>query len=227
MIYIASDIHIPNDIQKINARSFSERFNVSETDTLIICGDFGGVWAGGGTEKYWLDWFFRKPFATLFIDGNHENHCRLATEFPEVDYCGGRVHRIRENVFHLMRGYVFELEGKRVFAMGGAASHDKAYRAEGVNWWPEELPGKMEYDRARESLERCGWEVDYVITHCAPEAIQRKHFPGYEENELTLFLQEVSQQLSYRHWYFGHYHTDRQIDERHTCLFDKVIPLPD
>ena len=28
-------------------------------------------------EKYWLDWLDKKPFTTLFIDGNHENHDRL------------------------------------------------------------------------------------------------------------------------------------------------------
>lgn len=227
MIYLASDTHIPVDVQKINTRSFSERFHVTETDTLIVCGDFGGVWAGDGTEKYWLNWFSNKPFTTLFIDGNHENHRRLAAEFPEVDFCGGRAHKIRENVFHLMRGYVFELEGNRIFAMGGAASHDKDHRTEGINWWPEELPSAEEYDCARESLERCGWNVDYVVTHCAPEEIQQKCFPGYEPNELTAFLQEVSQRLTYRHWYFGHYHADNRIDERHTCLYDAVIPLMD
>lgn len=225
MIYITSDIHIPIDVGKISTRAFTRRFHVSPSDTLIICGDFSGVWAGDGTEKYWLEWLSKKPFTTLFIDGNHENHRRLATEFPVVDFCGGRAHRIRENVFHLMRGYMFELEGYLVFAMGGAASHDRACRTEGVNWWPEELPSAEEYARARESLDGCGWKVDYVITHCAPESIQQECFLGYEANELTAFLQEISQRLSYRRWYFGHYHTDRRMDDRHTCLFDAVIPL--
>ena len=227
MIYITSDIHIPEDVKKINTRFFSRRLHVSESDTLLICGDFGGVWDGDSAEKHWLDWLAEKPFTTLFIDGNHENHKRLATEFPEIDFRGGRAHRIQENVLHLMRGYVFELEGNRIFAMGGAASHDKAYRREGVNWWPEELPSEEEYIRATDSLSRCGWKVDYVITHCAPENIQQEHFPGYPPNALTGFLQEISQKLAYRHWYFGHYHVDRQIDDRHTCLFNAVIPLDD
>jgi len=225
MIYITSDLHIPEDIKKINTRSFARRLHVSDADTLLVCGDFGGIWNGDSAEKHWLDWLEDKPFTTLFIDGNHENHRRLSDEFPEIDFCGGRAHRIRNNIFHLMRGYVFELEGNRIFAMGGALSHDRVHRTEGVNWWPEELPSKEEYIRARASLEQVQWEVDYVMTHCAPDCIQQKHFPGYQPNELTAFLEEVAQKLAYRHWYFGHYHSDCQIDARHTCLFNAVIPL--
>ena len=98
MIYITSDIHIPIDVKKIGSKAFSARLSVTEEDTLIICGDFGGVWSGDNTEKYWLDWLAKKPFTTVFIDGNHENHRSLAEEFPEVDFCGGRAHRIRKNV---------------------------------------------------------------------------------------------------------------------------------
>ena len=30
---------------------------------------------------------------------------------------------------------------------------------------------------------------------------------------------------SYKHWYFGHYHLDEDTDEKHTCVFDKMICL--
>lgn len=44
---------------------------------------------------------------------------RLKNEFPVVDFHGGKAHKIRENVYHLMRGYVFDLCGKKFFAFGG------------------------------------------------------------------------------------------------------------
>ena len=40
------------------------------------------------------------------------------------EWNGGKIHRIRSHVLHLMRGQIFELEGYRFFTMGGARSHD-------------------------------------------------------------------------------------------------------
>lgn len=225
LIYITSDTHLPHDIHKLNRKKFGQRVEAKEGDVLLICGDFGGVWAGDGTERYWLDWFSNKPYTTLFIDGNHENHQRLHNDFPEVDYGGGKAHRITDKLFHLMRGYVYEIQGQRFFCMGGAESHDKAYRTEGLNWWPEEMPSIEEYRRAEDQLEACGWQVDYVLSHCAPDDIQREFFPSYPENELTNFLQTISQKLSFKHWYFGHYHKDTAIWDRYTCLYDSVTSI--
>ena len=89
-------------------------------------------------------------------------------ELPETEWCGGRVHIVRPNILHLMRGEVFDIDGTTVLAMGGAASHDREWREEGKSWWPEEMPNAAEMDRCRRSLDRAGWNVDYVVTHEAP-----------------------------------------------------------
>lgn len=34
-----------------------------------------------------------------------------------------------------------------------------------------------------------------------------------------------SQELHYKHWYFGHYHRDCQPDERHTLVYYAILPL--
>ncbi len=73
MIYITGDTHIPADIQKLSAKRFSEQKEMTKSDYVIICGDFGGVWDGSNEEKYWIKWLKSKNFTTLFIDGNHEN----------------------------------------------------------------------------------------------------------------------------------------------------------
>lgn len=124
MIYVTGDIH--GDPRRLNAECFPEQMEMTREDFVIILGDFGLVWNHSETkqEKYWLDWLNSKPFTTLFIDGNHENHQRLNTAFEEIDFHRGKAHKIRENVYHLMRGYVFELCGKKIFAFGGASSHD-------------------------------------------------------------------------------------------------------
>ena len=43
-------------------------------------------------------------------------------------------------------------------------------------------------------------------------------------DRLTDFLDELEDALEYRHWYYGHYHVDRDTDARHTALYNEVVP---
>lgn len=45
-------------------------------------------------------------------------------EMPIEYWNGGKIHRVRPSVIHLMRGQVFNLQGKMFFTFGGASSHD-------------------------------------------------------------------------------------------------------
>ena len=110
--------------------------------------------------------------------------------------------------------------------MGGAQSHDIAYRREGISWWPEELPSKEEYTEAVKNLDAHDNAVDYILTHCAPDSVQREINPYDEYNELTGFLEAVKNEVRYKHWYFGHYHRDGWTDGKHTCVYNQIIKLP-
>ena len=55
---------------------------------------------------------FPKAVYHVFIDGNHENYDRLSA-YPVTEWRGGKVHRIADNILHLMRGQVFEIDGVR------------------------------------------------------------------------------------------------------------------
>ncbi len=224
MIYITGDTHIPIDIQKLSSKLFPEQKKMTKGDYVIICGDFGGLWDGGNEEKYWVKWLKDKNFTTLFVDGNHENFS-LLNSLPVMDFAGGKVHRVEEGVYHLMRGEIYNLEGKNFFTFGGAASHDRAYRTEGKNWWSEELPSTAEYEYGLENLKSHNFFVDYIITHCAPADVQNMIAAHYKQSELTAFLQEIKAKTTYTHWYFGHYHRDIALDEKHTVVFEKKILL--
>ena len=102
MIYVTGDCH--GDFRRFSSDNFPEQREMTREDYVIVCGDFG-LWQDTKDERYWLDWLSRKPFTLLFVDGNHENFDRLySNEFEVCDFCGGKVHKIRENVLHLMRG---------------------------------------------------------------------------------------------------------------------------
>ncbi len=225
MIYVTGDTHIPIDLGKLNMKNFPVQKGLREDDYLIICGDFGGVWDGGSEEKYWLKWLNSKNFTTLFVDGNHENFQALEENYQIEQFCGGKIHRIQSNIIHLMRGQVYALEGRRFFTMGGADSHDKEHRKEGKTWWAQEMPSQLEYQEAEDNLSKQNWDVDFVITHCAPETIQQHIGDDYSENDLTHFLEQIKNKLSYEKWFFGHYHVDKQVDFKHICLFNKILRI--
>lgn len=221
MIYITGDTHIPIDVGKLSSKRFPEQKELTNTDFLIICGDFGGVWCGDNEELYWRKWFDNKNFTTLFIDGNHENHDMLE-EYPEIDFFGGKAHKISNRIYHLMRGQIYDIDGKKIFTFGGASSHDKDLRKEGKNWWSRELPSEDEIKTAIKNLTDTNWKVDIVITHCAPSTVQRSIKPSYDENILTDFLDSVKEKLIFEKWYFGHYHIDKQIDEKLFAVFNSI-----
>ena len=165
MIYITGDTH--GGFQRFGNKYFPPQKHMSREDYVIITGDFGGLWDGGPKDWYWLDWLSGKPFTTLFVDGNHENF-DLLNALPEKEWHGGRVHEVRENILHLMRGQVFTFGGLTWFTMGGASSHDirdgildpkepdfeqrywllrrmrAMFRVKGVSWWAEEMPNSQE-----------------------------------------------------------------------------------
>ena len=224
MIYITGDTHIPIDITKLSSKRFPQQKKMTEKDYLIICGDFGGIFNGDNEEKYWLKWLSDKKFTTLFIDGNHENF-DLLSSFPEIEYHGGKAHKISDKIYHLMRGQVFEIDGKKIFTLGGAGSHDKEYRIEGKNWWKAELPSDEEYKTAICNLNKSDNNVDIIITHCAPTSIQKEVDEKYDINKLTDFLEDLKNSIAYSKWFFGHYHMDYEVDEKHIAIFERVILL--
>ncbi len=249
MIYITGDCH--GDFRRFNRECFPEQKEMNREDTVIILGDFGGVWDYRGensNERYWLDWLEKKPYTTIFVDGNHENHVRLA-EYPVREWKGGLVHEIRPHVLHLMRGEVFLLEGLKIFAFGGASSHDirdgildpvedarlikkwsrmpfKMFRVNGVSWWKEELPSEEEMRRGKENLKKHDNQVDYIISHSPSASVAAMMgFGTQKQDVLTEYLEEIRQSIPYRRHFCGHLHMDRQVNEKDILLYEQIVRI--
>lgn len=142
---------------------------------------------------------------------------------------GGKVHRINDSVLHLMRGQIFQLGAYKVFTFGGARSTDVDYRKEHISWWKEEMPGKEEYDEGMENLAKCGWEVDYVITHtCSVGTLNLlRTLADYRDeiNEINEFFSCLEEKLQFKHWYFGHFHWDFKVLDKQTLLYNRVLEI--
>ena len=246
MIYITGDTH--SDFSRFTEENFPIQSEMTKDDYIIICGDFGGVWTSeeeSSREKDALDWLDNKSFTTLFVDGNHENYTRLYN-YPIEEWKGGKVHKIRDSVLHLMRGEIFDIDNKRIFAFGGARSHDiqdgilnldeeekiYEYRKRGAyfrirdfSWWDLELPTNQEMENGIENLEKINYKVDYIISHCCPTSIQALINSTYKRDILTDYLQQISEKCTFKRWYFGHYHDYRQVNSQFTLLYENIVPL--
>lgn len=246
MIYITGDTH--SDFSRFTEENFLIQSEMTKDDYIIICGDFGGVWTfeeDSRREKEALDWLNNKSFTTLFVDGNHENYTRLYN-YPIEEWKGGKVHKIRDSVLHLMRGEIFDIDNKRIFAFGGARSHDiqdgilnldeeekiYEYRKRGAYfrirdflWWDLELPTNQEMENGIENLEKINYKVDYIISHCCPTSIQALINSTYKRDILTDYLQQISEKCTFKRWYFGHYHDYKQVNSQFTLLYENIVPL--
>ena len=246
MIYITGDTH--SNFLRFTEEKFPIQTEMTKDDYIIICGDFGGVWTfeeESRREKEALDWLNNKNFTTLFVDGNHENYTRLYN-YPIEEWKGGKVHKIRDSVLHLMRGEIFDVDNKKIFAFGGAKSHDIQdgilnldeeekiydYRKRGAyfrirdfSWWDLELPTSQEMENGIENLEKINYKVDYIISHCCPTSIQALINSTYKRDILTDYLQQISEKCTFKKWYFGHYHDYKQVTSQFTLLYENIVPL--
>ena len=200
--------------------------NWSEDDYLIICGDFGFVFLDSYVERSYLDYMEQKPYTILFCDGNHENF-PLLNSYPEEEWHGGRVHRIRDNVFHLMRGQIFTIDGLKIFTMGGGESPDLDYRIEEKTWLKEETPSKAELLEAANNLENVNCKVDVILTH-EPSGII-KDFLKLGDNEpihvtsLNAYFDELSKCAEFDRWFFGSLHLDKYISNSYIGVHKALV----
>ena len=251
MIYITGDTH-GDWMTRLKVDSFPEQKEMTKDDYVIICGDFG-IWDNSNREKYNLDWLEDKPFTTLFVSGNHENY-DILDNLEVKEWHGGKVNFVRPSVIHLMRGQIFQIEGKVFFTFGGASSHDISdgilelddpdfkkkkrkldmlpfalYRIHHVSWWERELPSEEEMDEGLANLKKHDNKVDYIITHSPYSSLLEQMFGGsgsYQKDCLTDYLQKIKETVEYKHFFFGHMHINETFSwERSTCLYEQIIRI--
>lgn len=116
-LYVTGDIH--REKERLTDSVYGIAGVLRPGDAVIICGDFQFLFDGEPQEEEEiLDELAALPYGIWFCDGNHENFRKL-NAYPQERWNGVRIHRIRPNIVHLMRGQVYELCGRTFFVMGG------------------------------------------------------------------------------------------------------------
>lgn len=223
MIYVTGDMH--GCLERLYDREFRK---LKKGDILIVCGDFGYIFDGSKTQKQVVDFLSKRKFVTAFVEGTHDDMDTINRSRVTV-WKGGKVHRIKGNLLHLLRGQIFDIDGNRYFTFGGGESTDKDMRVAQGFWWRQEEPTPDEMADGARVLDEVGCSVDYIITHEPPSlvksAILLRRGDNDNINKLNGYFEEIGKSCTYKHWYFGSLHEDRVITEHHTCVFKKLLPI--
>ena len=225
--WITGDCHGDHDGKKLGTDKFPEGTLCDRSDVIAVTGDFGYWWNSSKSDHYWRKWLAQKKYTIVFVDGNHENFPMMERSEQVVKF-GNTCNQLLDNVFWLRRGKVYEINGVKCFAFGGAMSTDKAHRTTYIDWWPEEQPSHAEFYAAEEELDKHNWDVDIVITHTAPLKIARELYvfrAGNEEQDPTEHMfSSFYERLKFKKWYFGHFHVDQRMpsDHRMVCCYNEI-----
>jgi len=245
-IFITGDTHggqssrtqPKGDMAKLNSKLWPEGKTLTRDDYLIVAGDFGIPWFSSEyhkqfrKEEHWRKWLIKKPWTTLFIDGNHENHDMLA-QLPQVDMFGSKVGKVCDHLYHLKRGEIYIINDKKFFTFGGAESTDKEGRSEGIDWWRQEVPSVAEMDHGLGVLERHNNEVDFIISHNCPRSVSNEFIRQHNAEGLYYvkindpvgkYLEHIVSFVKFKKLFYGHWHEDWEYG-KYRVLYQNVVEI--
>jgi len=211
MIYLMSDPHGGE-----YTTALDEYLSVcTSDDILIILGDLGINFGHNGETEAFTQKFLSLKENIIFIEGNHDNHPYF-NSLPEAERYGDRVNVLTENIVRLKRGGIFEICGKTFFVMGGCESSAK-WKDMGLLYEGED-PTAEEIAHGIENLKAHGNKVDYILTHKYSPA---QHRPKGEYGPLSLYglMDHIDENVEFTHWYAGHWHLDKVVDEKHDYVY--------
>lgn len=220
--FITGDVH-----GEIEDLAFAARV-LDKEDTLIVLGDFGFIWRLDTQDvmEELAEIAKRCPCQIAFVDGNHENFNKIEELEVVQDWNNGKVGLLPYGIIHLLRGEVYELNNEKVAVIGGANSVDKWGRSENVSWWSQEEVTAADAEKLIKNTE--GLENVIILSHDAPAILinQLKLMNGINTMENISVsqnnLQTVYENVNFKKWNFGHWHIDKELDERFECFYHNI-----
>lgn len=201
---------------------FCRVMETKKTDTMIILGDVGFNYYGGGKDARAKAYASRFPIELFCIHGNHENRPQHIASYAEREYHGGKVlfEEAYPNLLFAIDGEVYDFDGYACIVIGGAYSVDKFYRLDhGYNWWADEQPCEEIRAKVEAVLAARGNQIDVVLSHTCPRRYEPVETFLAVVDQSTVdrstedWLGKIEARLSYRKWYCGHFHTRKRIDK--------------
>ena len=219
MIYVTGDLH--GEIGRFKHRKIKR---LKKGDTLIICGDFGFVYDEDKKEEKALKWLSKRKYNILFVDGAHDR-VELLEKYEPCDFGGATARRINDKVYMLLRGNVYTIEDKKIFAFGSGLSESYNIVSDIMSSDAGSLPTKEETENGIKNLASVDNTVDYIVSYDAP--ISAKTYIGETTNNngLNGYLEGIYKLANFKCWYFGRYHKDKAVTRLFKAMYEDVVPM--
>lgn len=222
-IYLTGDTHA--NVRRLLIIDDSE---MTKDDIVIVLGDFGVIWEKDSqmTDTV-LELLSEKNFTLAFLDGNHENFPEIARLEKETYWNGGKIGLLPYGIIHLLRGEIYNINGRIIGVCGGANSIDLWHRTEGISWWREEEITDNDIDNFMAAANKYNNKIDMMLSHDAPASMIPiiKLYSGVNDGDISdsqIQLEKINQEINIDKWYFGHWHIDKVIDDKFECLYKKI-----
>ena len=232
MVYITGDIH--GEVHRVS--EMITKHEITPNDIIVILGDVGMNYYGNKNgDRHSKKKLNSLGIPVLCIHGNHEMRPETLITYREDQWHGSTVYveKAFPNLLFAKDGEVYDLEGTKAIAIGGAYSVDKWYRLRrGIHWFSDEQPSDEIKARVEKKLDDRGWQIDAVLTHTCPygytprEAFMSCIDQSTVDNSTELWLDTIEKKLNYNAWYCGHWHIEKRVDKMH-FLFESVETLND
>ena len=231
MIYYTGDTH--GEVEKI--LRFQDRMGLTADDVIVVLGDAGWNYDMGSHDRLAKAFLKRAGITVFSIHGNHEERPYNLPKYHEAEWHGGIVYVEDEfpNILFAKDGEIYDLDGHRAIAIGGAYSVDKPFRlAYGYNWFSSEQPDEIIKACVESKLESLNWKIDVVLSHTCPqryvpiEAFLSCVDQNSVDHSTEEWLDTIAERLDYNQWLCGHWHIDKAIDKIR-FLMDDFVSLPD
>ena len=250
-IYIMGDIHGSAGDFTYTVNKYID--NPTAEDIIICAGDVGleyGNQVQGALKKAMKKF----PGKIYIMRGNHDNrywrdHTEVNQEnliIPTAGWCYDipecpmfLIQKKYPNIYYIRdEGGIYNIEGRTFLFVPGAYSIDKDYRLnKNLSYEYEEQLSLVEqyllYSQLKQYIQ-IGRRIDYVVSHTSPLGLEPYYkdlfLSGIKQSTVDksteYFLDEIEKLLhnNYKHWYFGHFHSDRSFG-KFTMLYDEVVEL--
>lgn len=216
MIYITGDKHC--DFSEVNM--FCYLNTTDKNDLLIVLGDAGINYFANERDYILKNNLSQIPITFFCIHGNHEERPENIKTYKTKKYLSGIVYYEDKypNILFAKSGEVYNIDNKKTLVIGGAYSVDKHFRlSRGLNWYESEQLTDKEQEDIFNKVK--GKNYDLVLTHTCPKKYEpvEVFLQGLDQSKIDktmeLFLDKIEENITYKKWYCGHYHTEKEIDK--------------
>ena len=218
-VFVYGDLH--GHAQQLKAEC--DAAGVTIDDLVVLLGDVCVNYFLNNRDRVGKQILSGMKPTFLCIHGNHEARPGTLPQYREMRWNGGVVYVEDEfpTILFAEDGEVYELNGMKVIAIGGAYSVDKDCRlARGWRWFPDEQPSE-ETKRYVEEQVRKNPNIDVILSHTCPAKYTpiECFLPGVDQSKADCsteqWLDKLEEKIEYKAWYCGHWHIDKDIDRLH------------